>query len=263
MIAERPPLDEETRAREVEWDQKEMPFTEHLRELRNRLFVCVVTVLGLAVLLLWPAQLAIPRLTQLYFGKVQLHAFGPADAVWAIFKCAIYGAIVLGLPVILYELWMFVVPAVHPRTRKAVYSYVAPSFFLALLGIAFAHFLVLPRVVGALETITSSIAVPTYGIESTLNLILLLFLAFAIVFQTPVVMLLLARIGLVNSTLLRKYRKYIGFAMLVAGAVLAPDGSPVTMTLIAAPMYVLFEISSWLIVFMEKRWKREDATEPA
>jgi sec-independent protein translocase protein TatC len=259
VLAERPPLDEEKRERDIDWDQKEMPFTEHLRELRNRLFICVVTVLGLTVLLLWPAQLAIPRLAHLYFGNVQLHAFGPADAVWAIFKCAIYGAIVLGLPVILYQVWMFVVPAVHPRTRKAVYSYIAPSFLLALAGIAFAHFLVLPRVVGALEGITATIAVATYGIESTLNLILLLFLAFAIVFQTPVVMLLCARIGLVNSTLLRKYRKYIGFGMLVAGAVLAPDGSPVTMTLIAAPMYVLFEISIWLIVFMEKRWKREAA----
>jgi len=85
-------------------------------------------------------------------------------------------------------------------------------------------------------------------------------LAFAIVFQTPVVMLLLARIGLINSKLLRSYRKYIGFGMLVAGAVLAPDGSPVTMAIIATPMYVLFEVSIWLIVFMEKRWKREAET---
>jgi sec-independent protein translocase protein TatC len=261
MLAERTPLDEERRERDQEWDQKEMPFTEHLRELRNRLFVCVVTVLALTVLLLWPAQWGIPRLTHLYFGNVQLHAFGPADAVWAIFKFALYGAIVLGLPVILYQAWMFVVPAIHPKTRKAVYSYVAPSFILSLAGIAFAHYLVLPRVVGALNNITSSIAVPTFGIESTLNLVLLLLLAFALVFQTPVVMLLGARIGLINSGLLRKYRKYIGFGMLVAGAVLAPDGSPVTMTLIAAPMYVLFELSIWLIVFMEKRWKREAAAE--
>jgi sec-independent protein translocase protein TatC len=255
VLAERPTRDREP---EADWDQKEMPFTEHLRELRNRLAICAGTVIGLAVLLLWPAQQAIRPLTRLYFGdKVQLHAFGPADSVWAIFKFAIYGAIVLGLPVLLYQIWMFVVPAIHPKTRRAVYVYVAPSLLLALLGIAFAHFLVIPRVVGALISITNSIAIPTFGIESTVNLILLLFLAFALVFQTPVVMLLLARIGLVNSTLLRKYRRYIVFGMLLAGGVLAPDGSPVTMLLIASPMYVLFEASIWLIVFMEKRWKRE------
>ncbi len=245
---------------EVNWDQKEMPFTEHLRELRNRLAICVATILGLAVLLIYPAQKAIRPLTRLYFGdQITLHAFGPADAVWAIFKFAIYGAIVLGLPVILYQIWMFVVPAVHPRTRKAVYSYVAPSFFLALAGIAFAHFFVMPRVIKALLSITDSIATPTFGIEATINLILLLFFAFALVFQTPVVMLLLARIGLVNSTMLRKYRKYIVFGMYTAAAVLAPDGSPITMLLIGTPMYVLFEASIWLIVLMERSWKRQEA----
>jgi sec-independent protein translocase protein TatC len=256
VIAERSPLDDEKREG-LDWDQKEMPFTEHLRELRNRLFVCVVTIAALAIALLYPAQLAIPWLTHLYFGNIQLHAFGPGDALWAIFKLSIYGAIVLGLPVILFQIWMFVVPAVHPRTRRAVYSYVVPSFILALAGIAFAHFLVIPRAIAGLDYFTEKIAVPTYGIENTLNLVLLMLLAFAIVFQTPIVMLLGARIGLINSTLLRKYRRYIGFGMLVAGAVLAPDGSPVTMTLIAAPMYVLFESSIWLIVLMEKRWKRE------
>jgi sec-independent protein translocase protein TatC len=256
VIAERSPLDEEKREG-LNWDQKEMPFTEHLRELRNRLFVCVVTIAVLALGLLYPAQLAIPWLTHLYFGNVQLHAFGPGDALWAIFKLSLYGAVVLGLPVLLFQIWMFVVPAVHPRTRHAVYSYVVPSFLLALAGIAFAHYLVIPRAIAGLEYFTEKIAVPTYGIENTLNLVLLMLLAFAIVFQTPIVMLLGARIGLINSTLLRKYRRYIGFGMLVAGAVLAPDGSPVTMTLIAAPMYVLFEASIWLIVLMEKRWKRE------
>jgi sec-independent protein translocase protein TatC len=257
VLAERSTREREP---EVDWDQKEMPFTEHLRELRNRLAICVATVLGLAVVLLWPCQQAIRPLVRLYFGdKVVLHAFGPADAVWAIFKFAIYGAIVLGLPVLLYQIWMFVVPAVHPKTRKAVYSYIVPSFLLALLGIAFAHFLVIPRVVGALIQITNTIADPTFGIESTVNLILLLFLAFALVFQTPVVMLLLARIGLVNTAMLRKYRRYIVFGMLLAGGVLAPDGSPVTMLLIASPMYVLFEASIWLIVFMERRWKRDAA----
>ncbi|MGD0052235.1 MAG: twin-arginine translocase subunit TatC [Vulcanimicrobiaceae bacterium] len=234
-----------------------MPFTEHLRELRNRLFVCILTLAGLAVVLLYPAQRAIPLLAHLYFGNIQLHAFGPADAVWAIFKFALYGAIVLGLPVILYQIWMFVVPAVHPRTRRAVYSYIVPSFLLALVGIAFAHLVVIPRVVSGLEFITQSVAEPTYGIESTINLVLLLFLAFALVFQTPVVMLLLARIGVVNSTLLKRYRRYIGFGMLVAAAVLAPDGSPVTMMLIAVPTYILFESSIWLIRAMEGRWKAE------
>src|ERR1700747_3893539 len=103
---------------EVEWDQKEMPFTEHLRELRNRLMICVGTILGLAVLALWPAQQLIPIVTRTYFHGIQLNAFGPADAVWAIFKFAIYIAIIIGLPVLLFQVWMFVVPAIHPKSPK-------------------------------------------------------------------------------------------------------------------------------------------------
>jgi len=258
MLATRPPAS--GGSDDADWDQKEMPFTEHLRELRTRLFICVGTVFGIAVLALWPAQQLIPMITRTYFHGMKLNAFGPADAVWAIFKFAIYIAIVIGLPVILYQIWMFVVPAINPKTRKAVYVYVAPSIVLAAAGIAFAHFLVLPRVVGALLTITDTIAQPVFGIESTINLVLLLFLAFALIFQTPVVMILLARIGLVNSRFLRTNRKYIGFGMMVVGAVLAPDGSPLTMTLLAAPMYVLFESSIWIIVLLEKSWKRSAET---
>jgi sec-independent protein translocase protein TatC len=258
MLATRPPTS--GGSDDAEWDQKEMPFTEHLRELRQRLFICVGTIFGIAVLALWPAQQLIPLITRTYFHGIKLNAFGPADAVWAIFKFAIYIAIVVGLPVILYQIWMFVVPAIHPKTRKAVYVYVAPSIVLAAAGIAFAHFLVLPRVIGALLNITSSIAEPVFGIESTINLVLLLFLAFALIFQTPVIMILLARIGLINSAFLRTNRKYIGFGMMVVGAILAPDGSPLTMTLLAAPMYVLFESSIWIIVVLEKSWKRSAET---
>src|SRR3984957_10553108 len=216
MLADRPPTS--GGSDEVEWDQKEMPFTEHLRELRQRLFICMGTIFGIAILALWPAQQLIPIIARTYFHGIKLNAFGPADAVWAIFKFAIYIAIVIGLPVLLYQTWMFVVPAIHPKTRKAVYIYVAPSIVLAAAGIAFAHFLVLPRVIGALLNITSSIAEPVFGIESTINLVLLLFLAFALIFQTPVVMILLARIGLINVTFLRKNRKYIGFGMFTVAA---------------------------------------------
>jgi len=255
MLATRPPT--VGGPDDVEWDQKEMPFTEHLRELRQRLIICVVTVFGIAVLALWPAQKLIPLITKTYFHGMKLNAFGPADAVWAIFKFAIYIAIVIGLPVILYQIWMFVVPAIHPKTRKAVYIYISPSILLAAAGIAFAHFLVLPRVIGALMQITDTIAEPVFGIESTINLVLLLFLAFALIFQTPVIMILLARIGLINSTFLRTNRKYIGFGIMVVGAVLAPDGSPLTMMLLASPMYVLFESSIWIIVVLEKAWRKE------
>lgn len=241
------------------WDQKEMSFTEHLRELRKRLLISICTVVGLGIVLFVPAPYVIEFLKNAYFHGVELHAFGPADAILAEFKFSIYAAIVLGLPVLLYQVWMFVVPAFHPRTRRMVYVFIAPSLVLAAMGIAFAHFLVLPRVVGTLIAVTNHIATPTFGIEPTINFILLIFLAFALIFQTPVIMVGLARIGIINSAFLRRSRKYFLFGFFIFGAIVAPDGNPLTMAMMALPMYVLYEAGLWIIVLMEKSWHKRDS----
>jgi sec-independent protein translocase protein TatC len=216
-------------------------------------------VLGLGLVLFWPSQYIIEFLTRTYFPGIHLNVFGPADAILVEFKFSIYGAIVLGLPVLLYQLWMFIVPAFHPRTRKLVYAYVAPSLFLALGGIAFAHFLVLPRVVNALIHISNQVATPLFGLEATLNFIMIIFLAFALIFQIPVIMIALARIGILSSAFLKRSRRYFLFGFFVFGAVAAPDGNPLTMMMMALPMYALYEGSLWIIVMLEKSWRAEAA----
>jgi sec-independent protein translocase protein TatC len=237
-----------------------MPLTEHLRELRQRLVFTLVTITVIAVALFWPAQYAILWLKNEYLGPtIDLNAFSPTDVIFTEFKFSLYGAIILGLPVIVYQTWMFVVPAFHPKTRRIVYGYTAPSIFLAAAGIAFCHFFIIRRVLTALIGITSVVAKETFGVEPTLNIILLSFLAFALVFQTPMIMVALARIGLVNVAFLRKNRRYALMGILLAGGFLAPDASPVTMLLISGPMYVLYEMSIWIILILEKSWKKDAA----
>jgi sec-independent protein translocase protein TatC len=256
VFAERPPeFDEKP---EAKWDQKEMPFTEHLRELRNRLMIACITVGVLAALLFWPSKFMITWLKNENLGaSVQLHAFAPTDVLFTEFKFSLYGAIVLGLPVIIYQAWMFIVPAFHPRTRRIVYVYTAPSLLLAAGGILFCHYFIVHKVLTALLAITESVATETFGVAATLNIILLLFLAFALVFQTPTVLVALARIGIINVAMLRKYRRYAGMGILVASGIAAPDASPVTMMLIAVPMYILYEASIWIIVLLEKSWRHD------
>jgi sec-independent protein translocase protein TatC len=84
-----------------------------------------------------------------------------------------------------------------------------------------------------------------------------LLLAFAVIFQTPVVMVLLARIGLINVPLLRKYRRYAAMGIMLLSGIAAPDASPITMLMLATPMYVLYEASIWIILILEKSWKKE------
>ena len=238
------------------WDQKEMPFTEHLRELRNRLLVSIVTVGLLAVVLFWPSQFIIKWMVGAYFHGVTLHAFGPADVIFTEFKLSLIGGIVLGLPMLFYQAWMFVVPAIHPRTRRMVYAFIVPSLLLALAGLAFAHYVVIPRVVAALLGITSEVATPTFGVNETLGFVLILLGLFAIIFQLPIVLIGLARLGIINGAWLGKYRRHAFFAMVVAAGIAAPDGNPLTMALLALPMYVLYEASIWIILIFERSWRQ-------
>jgi sec-independent protein translocase protein TatC len=238
------------------WDQKEMPFTEHLRELRTRLLISIAAVGGIAVLLFWPSQFAIKWMVQTYFHGIALHAFGPADVIFTEFKFSLVGGIVLGIPVIFFQAWMFVVPAIHPRTRRMVYSFIVPSLLLAALGLLFAHFIVLPRVVAALLDITDAIATPTFGVADTINFILILLALFALIFQLPIVLIGLARLGIVNAAWLGKYRRHALFAMVVGSGIAAPDGNPLTMGLLALPMYVLYEASIWIIRIFEASWSK-------
>jgi sec-independent protein translocase protein TatC len=233
-----------------------MPITEHLRELRNRLLISIATVGAIAVVLFWPSQFVIRAMMRHYFGGLQLHAFGPADVIFTELKFSVVGGIVVGLPVLLTQLWLFVVPAVHPRTRRMVYSFVVPSVLLAGLGLAFAHFVVIPRVIAALLQITDAVATPTFGVASTLNFVIVLLALFAIIFQTPIILIGLARLGIVSASSLMHYRRHAIFGFFVAGGLAAPDGNPVTMALLAVPMYVLYELSIWVIVPLERRWKK-------
>ncbi|HEX3457199.1 MAG TPA: twin-arginine translocase subunit TatC [Candidatus Baltobacteraceae bacterium] len=251
MLAQRPAPESD----QATWDQKEMPFTEHLRELRNRLLIAIVTVGGIAVLLFWPSQYAIRWMMHEYFGGIELHAFGPADVIFTEFKFSVIGGIVIGLPLLLQQLWLFVVPAIHPRTRRMVYAFIVPSLLLAAAGLAFAHFVVIPRVISALLHITDAVATPTFGVAATLNFVMVLLALFAVIFQTPIVLIGLARLGIVSARSLIHYRRHAIFAFFIAGGLAAPDGSPLTMALLALPMYALYELSIWIIYPLEKRWR--------
>jgi len=229
-----------------------MSLTEHLAELRRRLFICLVSVALFTLLLLIPAPTLITLLVHLDFPGITLHAFGPTDVIGAEVRFAFYGGIALSLPVLLYQTWQFVAPAIEPTARRRIIFGILPSPLLALGGIAFCHVLILPRIVATLLSMTMAIATPTFGIGPTLNLILGLFFAFALIFQTPLVLVTLARLNLISSSLLRRFRRHTIMATLLIGGIAAPDGSPLTMLLLALPLYALYEVSIVLIAPLER-----------
>ena len=186
------------------------------------------------------------------FRRVELHAFGPADVIFTELKFSVVGGIVVGLPVLLQQLWLFVVPAIHPRTRRMVYAFV----FRRCTGRARLGVRALrsdPAGRSALLHITDAVATPTFGIASTLNFVIVLLALFAIIFQTPIVLIGLARWASSAQVGLMHYRRHAIFGFFVAGGIAAPDGNPITMALLAMPMYALYEISIWMIVPLQRR----------
>ena len=218
-----------------------MPFTEHLRELRSRLFICDCqrrrhrrpALLALAVR--DPLDDRRPTST----ASRSTRSVRPTS-IFTEFKFSLIGGIVLGLPVLFYQAWMFVVPAIHPKTRRMVYSFIVPSLLLAAAGIAFAHFVVIPRVVAALIGITDADRDAdlrrrghdqfrddlTCALRADLS-------------DSRSCWSALRASGIVNAAWLGKYRRHALFAMVVAGGIAAPDGNPMTMALLAVPMYML------------------------
>ena len=184
--------------------------------LRNRLLIAFATVGVIAVLLFWPSQFAIQWMMRAYFGGLELHAF--RDRRRDLHRVQVFGRRRYRLrhAGVAAAVWLFVVPAIAPRARRIVFvhrSVAAAGGY----GLAFAHFIVIPRVVAALLHITDAVATPTFGIASTFKLVIvLLALLHKIIFQTPIVLIGLARLGIISSAWLVRYRRHAIFAFFIA-----------------------------------------------
>ncbi|SDB99147.1 twin-arginine translocase subunit TatC [Shouchella lonarensis] len=224
--------------------QKEMSVMDHAAELRRRILVIlsffVVALIGgffLAVPLIQLLQEA-PQVQEM-----SLNAFRLTDSLWVFVNFAVITAVILIIPVILYQLWAFVSPGLKESERKATLAYIPIAFFLFLGGIAFAYFVLLPFVIGFMSTMASRLDIEEmYGISEYFSFLFQLTLPFGALFQLPVIVMFLTRLGVVTPALLRKIRKYAYFVLLVIGALITPPDL-LSHLLVTVPMLILYEVS--------------------
>jgi sec-independent protein translocase protein TatC len=231
-----------------------MTFTEHLAELRNRLLVSIAAAAALS-LCAFPLMPAILKLVEgRFLPGVALHVFSPAEVIRVELKLSVLAGIVVSFPVILYQAYAFVAPALDRRLRSRIVWYALPSFFLSAAGIAFCAFVVLPYVLRALFRFTASAGlVGTYQLEPTVGFITVMLGVFALTFQLPVVLAVLASVGLVNAKMLvAKWRHATVLCCVIAG-IAAPDGSPLTMALLALPLLALYAVSIFVVRLTEPK----------
>lgn len=254
-------------------EESKAPLMTHLLELRSRLIKCVLAVVAGCILcipflkqiiqlLMMPFERAIMLYNAGLVDKglepidLALIATHPLETFFVKLKIALFGGIILGFPVVAYQLYRFVAPGLYKNERGAFLPYLILSPVLFVLGASLVFFFVFPYVMEfALnqQTLSDGDQVELLTkISDYLKLATTLFLAFGLSFQLPVILSLLGRAGIVSSAALRKARKYALFGIAVFAAFVTPP-DPITQIVLGSAIYLLYEISILSVSVLEKK----------
>jgi sec-independent protein translocase protein TatC len=236
----------------------------HLLELRSRLMRSVGAVLLVFVPLVFFANdlftlVAKPLIARLPEGT-SLIATGVVSPFMTPLKLALVTALFIAMPYVLHQAWAFVAPGLYRREKRFAAPLLTSSIFLFYAGIAFAYFVVFPLVFAFLAKTTPAGVRMMTDIAAYLDFALLLFFAFGLAFEMPVAIVLLVASGLVNVDALRKNRGYVVLGIFVVAAFLTPPDA-ISQTLMAVPMYLLYEIGIFFSQIVVKRRAAERAAE--
>ncbi|MBS0448121.1 MAG: twin-arginine translocase subunit TatC [Proteobacteria bacterium] len=233
-----------------ELDGTEQPFVSHLIELRDRLIrSCIAVGVCLAVLCIWPGPsalfdlLAKPLVAHLPSGSSMI-ATNVISPFLVPMKITLMAAFLLALPVVLYQVWAFVAPGLYSHEKKLVLPLVVSSTILFFGGVAFCYFFVFGKVFTFIQSFAPKSITAAPDIEAYLSFVLTMFIAFGAAFEVPIVVVVLARIGLVSIEKLKAFRAYfIVIAFIVAAILTPPD--VVSQLSLAIPMVLLYEMGIW------------------
>jgi sec-independent protein translocase protein TatC len=220
---------------------EEMTLGEHLIELRTRI---VRACLSIGAAFIVGVILAKPLLDRIRHDSLATNGFdirSPTDPLTIYFKVAVYIAIGLAFPLILYQLLAFVSPGLTRKEKRVVYTALPFVAILAILGGAYGLLVAAPRALYFLSRFMSSVFQWEPDADTIITFYLTLMLGLALAFQIPVVMFILAKIGIVTPKKMASIRKYAFIVILILAAIITPSTDPFIMSIVAAPLYVLYE----------------------
>ena len=248
----------------TEHEDQELSFMEHLVELRSRLLKASAAVLVILVILLpfarkLYATLAAPLTAVLPEGSSMI-AIDVASPFLTPFKLALLLSLILAIPIVLYQLWAFVAPALYREEKKLARPLLYSSVLLFYGGCAFAYFVVFPLVFGFFTRVAPEGVTVMTDISKYLDFVMTLFLAFGIAFEVPIATIILVATGVTTVEKLGKMRGFVVVGAFAAGMLLTPP-DVISQTLLALPMWALFEIGLLMSrILLPHRNKPEEET---
>lgn len=245
-----------------ELEGTEQPFVSHLVELRDRLIRALLAVMAVfAVLCVWPSPaalydiLAAPLVAHLPQGT-KLIATNVISPLLVPLKITLLGAFMVALPYVLYQAWAFVAPGLYSHEKRLVLPLVVSSTLLFFVGVAFCYLLVIPSMSQFIQSFAPESITAAPDIEQYFGFVLTLFLVFGLAFEVPIVVVVLAQLGIVPLEKLKEFRGYfIVLAFIIAAVVTPPD--VISQLALAVPMCILYELGI-IVAGFTKRRKAED-----
>ena len=243
---------------------EQIHLTDHLEELRNRV---VISLLALGVgfaLCFWQHSKIIDFLNRPLPSSMPAPiVLGVAEPLMISFKVAFAGAVVLTIPVLIYQVYAFIMPAFDPDHRRRTWPYLSAASLLFFVGLAFGYFLVLPAALGFLAGYDADLYNRQIQAGDYYGFVVMILIACGLVFQLPTGVFVLSSVGLMKAAWMRKQRRYAIFVLAVIAAAL-PGGDILSMLIIFGAMILLYEISIYVSLFVERgradRLPGDDAT---
>ena len=245
--------------------QQGQPFSEHLAELRRRVkYSAIAVVLTTLIAFVFHEQI-LRLLMEPAQGFANIPSGKPiytdlTEYIGAAMKVSLLAGLFVAMPFVLYQLALFAAPGLSASERRYLYALMPAVVIVFIIGAAFGYRVLFPPAIAFLLSFGNDVATPYIRIGSYVNLMLSLLLWMGVVFELPIVLFFLSRIGVVNPQQLGRQRRYAVVAAFVLGAIITPTFDPVNQTLVALPIIALYEIGIWLAKFGARQRRR--ATEP-
>ena len=258
---------DDSTSRQPAMNSGELSVLQHLAELRRRVLYSVLALLaGSAVAFAFFRQiielLVLPA-RDLETGAGELVFVEVTELLTTSIKVSMVGGFVLALPVILYHVVMFVAPGLTGREKRYLLGFLPAAFAAFVGGVAFGYFVLTPPALHFLLTFGEGVATPLIRISNIVNLMVRLLFWMGLAFETPLVMYLLAQLGVVNARTLSRFRRFWVVVAFLLGAIITPTFDPVNQALVAVPLLVLYELGVLLARLADRSRRASTAITPS